>query len=70
MRQPIASFDSWQLSELHRIYEDICYELHIGADQARRDEVATIIMELANAGEHDAGAIHQRAVVKLSNWHG
>jgi hypothetical protein len=69
MREPKGSFDSWQLSELHRIYQDICNDLHIGADQVRRDEVAAVIMDLANAGENDVAAIHQRAVTRLSNGH-
>jgi hypothetical protein len=69
MREPKSSFDSLQLSELHRIYQDICNELNIGADQVRRDEVAAVIMDLANAGENDVAAIHQRAVTRLSNGH-
>jgi hypothetical protein len=55
-----ASFDNLQLSELHRIYEDICYELRIGANQARRDEVAALVMDLAKAGELDISALHSR----------
>jgi hypothetical protein len=35
----------------------ICTELRIGSDRTRRDEVAAVIMDLAETGERDATAI-------------
>jgi hypothetical protein len=63
-----GTLDDVELSQLHRIYDEVCRELEIGvADQWRRDEVAAVIMDLANGGERNVGAIHQRAVLKLTN---
>ena len=67
MRKQIEILDYRQLSELHRKYEDICTELNVGSDRARRDEVAAVIMDLAKTGERDAGALHQKAIIKLGN---
>ncbi len=67
MPEPIDVFDNIELSQLHQILNDVCCELDIGADKARRDEVAATIMELARNGERDIGAIRQRAVIKLTN---
>jgi hypothetical protein len=64
------TLDYIQLAALHRIYEDTCTELNVGSDRSRRDEIAIVIMDLAKTGERDVGAIHQRAVIKLTNGHG
>jgi hypothetical protein len=37
------------------------------ADQSRRDEVAAAVMDVAQCGELDLGALHQRAVLLLMN---
>jgi hypothetical protein len=64
---PNSVLDDVELAALHRIYDDICTELNIGSDQPRRDEVAATVMDIAQTGERDYGAIHQRAVIKLTN---
>jgi hypothetical protein len=61
------SMDSVQLSELHRVYLDICTELGVDLDEWRRNEIATVVMDLAQAGECDLSAIRQRAKLKIAN---
>jgi hypothetical protein len=68
MRDLLAlSLDSAQLTALHRIFLDICTELDVGADEWRREEVATVVMDLARRGERDVSAIRQRTKLKLVN---
>ena len=62
-----APLDNVELTELHGIYVAICDELGIGEDVWRRDLVASVVMDLAKGGERDVGAIHQRAIIKLTN---
>ena len=66
--RPNLYIDSFELTELHREYMDVCNELGIpGQGEMRRDEVATVVMDLAHAGESDAQSIHQRTLSKLAN---
>jgi hypothetical protein len=64
---PKAVLDNVELTELHRVFEDVCAELEIGLDQSRRDEVATVVMDIAQRGERDYRAIRQRAIIALTN---
>ena len=51
---------SIELTELHRIYTDVCNELDIvPTDEWRRDVVAAVVMDLVHSGEREMGAIHQ-----------
>jgi hypothetical protein len=67
MRDQLLSFDSVELSELHRIYLEVCKELEVGPDQSRRDEVAAAVMHVAQGGGIDPGALHQRVMLLLMN---
>ena len=65
--RPYLSLDGAELTELHRVYLDVCTELGVGSDEWRRNEVASVVMDLAQGGERDPSAIRQRTKRKLTN---
>ena len=68
MREKLDSaLDNVELGELYRIYQEICFQLEIGADHSRRDEVAAVVMDIAQGGERDYDAIRKRTVIKLTS---
>ena len=69
MREPPNTvLNSSELLDLQLVYQTVCAELEILVDDDwRREEVAATVMRLANAGERDPRAIHQRAVMLLTN---
>jgi hypothetical protein len=59
--------DCGELNELHRVYLDVCAELGVSSDDARRLQVANAVMVFAQTGERDYSAIRQRTKLMLMN---
>jgi hypothetical protein len=66
-QKPNGMLDNGELTELHRVYVDVCAELGVSSDDERRSQVANAVMVLAETGERDYSAIRQRTKLILMN---
>jgi hypothetical protein len=61
----VDMFNNEDLAVLRRVFDDVCADLGLSmdsADQARREQLATAILSLAQDGERDPIALRNWAV--------